>query len=196
MIALDRCVIALPLPNGRQPRRLTLSIPPADAGASLSHRLSGERIIARDHVASSTSARTRTFRAPGRIDEPAHDFTRHHAPIFDLDPVYRALPCLLPSAESRLWFLKLSFAAGGSFFILSRGPDVSERDLFPKGSADARLVADKMMSDKILFSVAVRALTIRRFFGNTGRSPNAASQDNFDIWELLSELIKSPICKD
>jgi len=49
-----------------------------------------------------THARTRTFYAPGRIDKPDHDFTRHYAPISGSCLPGRALPRLLPSAQSRL----------------------------------------------------------------------------------------------
>jgi hypothetical protein len=112
MIApLDRRVIALPLPDGRQPRRLTLSISPADAGASLSHRLSGKRIIAHRHARASplhvraerpllpgprkpTRGHARSMHLEGSINPITilHVTTRR-----SLDPVYRA-------AHSRVCF--------------------------------------------------------------------------------------------
>jgi len=71
--------------SGRQPRRLTLSISPADAGASLSHRLSRERIIAHRHARASVSSPPRgkaalaNPRADTHLEESMNPITILHA---------------------------------------------------------------------------------------------------------------------
>jgi len=109
MIApLDRRVIALPLPGAsrvalrsRFRRPMLAHRYRIDYHESVSSRI-GMRARPPLHVRAEKPLLQIRARAPGRINEPDHDFTRHYAPISDLDPVYRALPRLFPSAKSRL----------------------------------------------------------------------------------------------